>query len=101
MVQAGVYSAILHYLKAVDALKSAARRQGGRREMKELPTDDPLFGKGADSRGRPQIHPAYLFEVKKPERIEIPLATITSCVATIPRIRPSVRCATSECPLVK
>src|SRR5436189_259164 len=43
MVQAGVYSAILHYLKAVEALKS----DDGPRviaKMKELPTDDPLFG---------------------------------------------------------
>src|SRR5207249_3570824 len=45
MVQAGVYSAILHYLKAVEALRS----DDGPRviaKMKELPTDDPLFGKG-------------------------------------------------------
>jgi len=35
--------------------------------MKDMSTDDPLFGKGyirADGR---KIHPAYLFEVKKPE----------------------------------
>jgi len=67
MVQAGVYSATLHYLKAVAALKSAADGKAVIAKMKEMPTDDPLFGKGyvrADGR---KIHPAYLFEVKKPE----------------------------------
>jgi branched-chain amino acid transport system substrate-binding protein len=65
MAQAGVYSAVLHYLKAVEALKS----DDGPKviaKMKEMPTDDPVFGKGyvrADGR---KIHPMYLFEVKKP-----------------------------------
>jgi branched-chain amino acid transport system substrate-binding protein len=67
MVHAGVYSATLHYLKAVAALKSAADGKAVVNQMKALPTDDPLFGKGyirADGR---KIHPAYLFQVKKPE----------------------------------
>jgi len=34
--------------------------------MKELPTDDPLFGKGAIRVDGRKIHPAYLVEVKKP-----------------------------------
>ena len=53
MVHAGVYSAVLHYLKAVEALKS----DDGTKviaKMKEMPTDDPLFGKGSDPRRRPQ-----------------------------------------------
>jgi branched-chain amino acid transport system substrate-binding protein len=67
MTVAGVYGVTLHYLKAVAALKSAADGRAVVAKMKELPTDDPLFGKGyvrADGR---KIHPAYLFEVKKPE----------------------------------
>src|SRR5262249_34111461 len=63
--QAGVYSAILHYLKAVDALKS----DDGTAviaKMKALPTDDPLFGKGSIRQDGRKIHPMYLFEVKKP-----------------------------------
>jgi branched-chain amino acid transport system substrate-binding protein len=68
MVQAGVYSSLLHYFKALDAL-GGNPHDGAKvvAEMKKLPTDDPLFGKGSirvDGRG---IHPAYLFEVKKPE----------------------------------
>ena len=67
MVQAGVYSAVTHYLKAVAALKSAADGKAVVAKMKEMPTDDPLFGKGTVRADGRNIHPAYLFEVKKPE----------------------------------
>jgi len=65
MVQAGVYSAVLHYLKAVEAGKT----DDGTKvvaKMKEMPTDDPLFGKGRVRADGRKIHPAYLVEVKKP-----------------------------------
>jgi branched-chain amino acid transport system substrate-binding protein len=65
MIHAGVYSAVLHYLKAVEALKS----DDGTKviaKMKATPTDDPLFGKGTVRADGRKIHPAYLFEVKKP-----------------------------------
>ena len=65
MPHAGVYAAVLHYLKAVDALKS----DDGPKviaKMKEMPTDDPLFGKGSIRVDGRKIHPAYLVEVKKP-----------------------------------
>ncbi|MBI3636811.1 MAG: ABC transporter substrate-binding protein, partial [Candidatus Rokubacteria bacterium] len=45
MIHAGVYAATTHYLKAVEALKS----DDGPKviaKMKEMPTDDPAFGKG-------------------------------------------------------
>ena len=67
MIQAGVYASLLHYFKALDAL--GGNPHDGAKvvvKMKEIPTDDPLFGKGSiriDGRG---IHPAYLFEVKTP-----------------------------------
>ncbi|MGA2129201.1 MAG: ABC transporter substrate-binding protein [Xanthobacteraceae bacterium] len=67
MVQAGVYAAVLHYLKAVEALKSDADGKAVVDKMKELPTDDPLFGKGAIRADGRKIHDMYLFEVKKPE----------------------------------
>ncbi len=65
MGQAGVYSAVLHYLKAVEALKSDAGDKVVAR-MKELPTDDPVFGKGRVRQDGRKIHNMYLFEVKKP-----------------------------------
>jgi branched-chain amino acid transport system substrate-binding protein len=65
MDHAGVYASVLHYLKAVDAAKT----DDGTKvvaKMKELPTDDPLFGKGRIRQDGRKLHPAYLFEVKKP-----------------------------------
>src|SRR5882724_4846717 len=71
MVQAGVYSAITHYLKAVTALKG----DDGTNviaKMKELPTDDPLFGKGTVRIDGRALHPAYLVEVKTPSESKGP-----------------------------
>src|SRR5579863_1105162 len=71
-VQAGVYSATLDYLKAVAAVKSAADGNAVVDQMKKMPSDDPLFGKGevrADGRA---IHPAYLFQVKTPAESKYP-----------------------------
>jgi branched-chain amino acid transport system substrate-binding protein len=67
MVQAGVYSSLIHYFKALEAL--GGNPHDGRAvvaKMKEMPTDDPLFGKGSIRADGRKIHPAYLFEVKKP-----------------------------------
>ncbi len=66
MGQAGVYSGVLHYLKAVEALKSDAPGDKVVAKMKELPTDDPVFGKGRVRQDGRKIHNMYLFEVKKP-----------------------------------
>jgi len=71
MIHAGVYSAVTHYLKAVEALKS----DDGTKviaKMKETPTDDPLFGKGSIRVDGRKIHPAYLVEVKKPSESKGP-----------------------------
>src|SRR5918992_433261 len=67
MSQAGVYSAVLHYLKAVEALKSDGDGAKVVAKMKELPTDDPVFGKGLVRQDGRKIHPMYLFEVKSPK----------------------------------
>jgi branched-chain amino acid transport system substrate-binding protein len=66
MNMAGVYAGVLHYLKAVNELKSAADGKAVVAEMKKIPTDDPLFGKGSVREDGRVLHPAYLFEVKKP-----------------------------------
>ena len=66
MVHAGVYSAVFHYLKAVEALKSDADGKAVVEKMKATPTDDTLFGKGTIRKDGRKIHDMYLFEVKKP-----------------------------------
>ena len=71
-VQAGVYAATLHYLKAVAALKSAADGKAVVAKMKDTPTDDPLFGKGVVRADGRTVHPAYLFEVKTPAESKYP-----------------------------
>ncbi len=71
-VQSGVYSATLHYLKAVAALKSAADGKAVVAKMKAIPTDDPLYGKGMVRADGRTIHPAYLFQVKSPAESKYP-----------------------------
>jgi branched-chain amino acid transport system substrate-binding protein len=66
MVQAGVYSSVIHYLKAVEELGSADDGAAVVEKMKELPTDDKLFGEGEVRQDGRKIHDMYLFEVKAP-----------------------------------
>jgi branched-chain amino acid transport system substrate-binding protein len=99
MVQAGVYSSVLHYLKAVDAAKTDDGTKVAAK-MKELPTDDPLFGKGSVRADGRKIHPAYLFEVKKPSESKGPY-DYYKLVATIPANEAFRPLSESDCPLVK
>jgi branched-chain amino acid transport system substrate-binding protein len=69
MVQAGCYSAVLHYLKAVADMGVAAAKASGAEavaRMKAMPTEDDAFGAGSIRPDGRKIHPAYLFEVKTP-----------------------------------
>ena len=99
MIHAGVYSAVTHYLKAVEALKS----DDGTRvveKMKATPTDDPLFGKGSIRADGRKIHPAYLVEVKKPAESKGPW-DYYKIRATIPADQAFRPLADGGCPLVK
>ena len=69
MVQAGNYSCTLHYLKAAKEMGVAAAKADGAGAvamMKKMPADDECFGKSVIREDGRKIHPAYLFEVKKP-----------------------------------
>jgi branched-chain amino acid transport system substrate-binding protein len=99
MIHAGVYAGVLHYLKAVEALKSD---DGGKviAKMKDTPTDDPLFGKGRIRADGRKLHDAYLVEVKKPAESKYPW-DYYKIRATIPAdqaFRPEKE---GGCPLVK
>jgi branched-chain amino acid transport system substrate-binding protein len=100
MVHAGVYSAVLHYLKAVEALKSDADGKAIVAKMKEMPTDDPLFGKGTVRADGRKIHPMYLFEVKKPAESK-GAWDYYKVRATIPANEAFRPLAEGGCPLVK
>jgi branched-chain amino acid transport system substrate-binding protein len=99
MVPAGVYSSIIHYLKAVEALKSDSDGRAVVAKMKELPTDDPLFGKGSVRADGRKIHDAYLFEVKKPEESKYP-GDDYKLRATIPAAEAFRPLKDGGCPLV-
>jgi branched-chain amino acid transport system substrate-binding protein len=99
MVQAGVYSAVTHYLKAVAALKSADDGKVVVAKMKEMPVDDPLFGKGTIRADGRNIHPAYLFEVKKPEESKYP-GDYYKLRSTIPADEAFRPLKDGNCPLV-
>jgi branched-chain amino acid transport system substrate-binding protein len=99
MVQAGVYASVLHYLKAVEALKSDADGKAVVDKMKELPTDDPLFGKGTIRADGRKIHDMYLFEVKKPEESKHPW-DYYQLRATIPAAEAFRPLKDGGCPLV-
>ena len=101
MTQAGNYAMVLHYLKAMEAL-GGNPNDGAKvvAKMKELPTDDPLFGKGplrADGR---RIIPAYLFEVKKPAESKGPW-DYYKLVGTTPADQAFRPLSDGACPLVK
>jgi branched-chain amino acid transport system substrate-binding protein len=99
MIHAGVYAGVTHYLKAVEALKS----DDGTKviaKMKEIPTDDPLFGKGTIRVDGRKIHPAYLVEVKKPAESKAPW-DYYKIRATIPAEQAFRPIDQGDCPLVK
>ncbi len=95
---AGVYSGVLHYLKAIDAAKTD---DGSKvvAKMKEMPTDDPLFGKGSIRADGRKIHPVYLFEVKAPNESKGPY-DYYKLKQTIPADQAFRPLAEGGCPLV-
>ncbi len=99
MVHAGVYAGALHYLKAVEALKGKDTAQV-MAKMKEMPTDDPLFGKGKIRQDGRKIHDMYLFEVKKPAESKGPW-DLYEQLATIPADQAFRPLNEGGCPLVK
>ena len=101
MVQAGVYSSLIHYFKALEAL--GGNPHDGVKvvaKMKELPTDDPLFGKGSIQPNGRKIHPAYLFEVKTPAESKGPW-DYYKLVGTTPADQAFRPLSESTCPLLK
>jgi len=100
MAHAGVYSSVIHYLKAVEALKSSADGAKVVAKMKEMPTDDKLFGKGSIRADGRHLHDMYLFEVKKPAESKAPwdYYKLRSVIPAAEAWRPL---ADGGCPLVK
>jgi branched-chain amino acid transport system substrate-binding protein len=101
MVQAGVYSGLIHYFKALESL--GGNPHDGIKvvdKMKSMPTDDPLFGKGSIQPNGRTIHSAYLFEVKKPSESKAPW-DFYKLVGTVPGDQAFTPLSESKCPLLK
>lgn len=101
MPQAGTYSGTLHYLKAAEALGGSVS-DGAKvvAEMKVLPKDDPLFGKGEVRVDGRAIHPVYLFQVKTPAESKGPW-DLYKLVETIPGSEGFRPLSEGGCALVK
>jgi len=101
MTHAGVYGGVRHYLRTLEAL-GGNPHDGAKvvAKMKEIPTDDPLFGKGRIEPNGRKIHPAYLFEVKKPSESTGPW-DLYKLVGTTPADQAFLPLAKSTCALLK
>jgi branched-chain amino acid transport system substrate-binding protein len=99
MVQAGVYSAVLHYLKAVSAAGSANDALKVIAQMKAMPAEDPLFGRSTVRADGRVIHDSYLFEVKKPEESKGPW-DYYRLISTTPADKAFRPMSEGGCPLV-
>ncbi|QCG94912.1 ABC transporter substrate-binding protein [Azospirillum sp. TSA2s] len=97
--QAGVYAGALHYLKAVKAANSTDATVVAAK-MRDLPTDDPLFGKGSVRVDGRAVHDMLFFEVKKPEESKGPW-DFYKLVKTIPGPEAFRPLSEGGCPLVE
>jgi branched-chain amino acid transport system substrate-binding protein len=97
--QAGVYSSVTHYLKAVKAA-GTTDSAAVMKIMKETPIND-MFAKNGQIRedGR-MVHDMYLFEVKKPQESKGRWDDY-KLLATIPGNEAFQPLSESRCPLVK
>lgn len=103
MIQAGCYSAALHYLKAVASLGAAAAKANGAAavaEMKKMPVEDDAFGKTTIREDGRHLVPAYLFQVKTPAESKHPW-DYYKLVATTSGEEAAVPLADTGCSLVK
>ena len=98
MLQTGVYSSVLHYLKAVKEAGTDDTKQVVAK-MRELPINDVFYHNGSIRADGRMMHDMYLFEVKTPAESKEPwdyyklLATVSADNAFQPL-------ANSQCPLV-
>jgi branched-chain amino acid transport system substrate-binding protein len=99
-MHAGVYSSVLHYLNAVAKTGAADDGKTVVAAMKEIPTDDPLFGKGTVRVDGRALHPMYLFQVKTPAE-STSAWDVYKLVATIPADQAFRPLSEGGCPLIK
>jgi branched-chain amino acid transport system substrate-binding protein len=97
---AGVYSAVINYLRAAEAVGSTKDGVAIVNKLKETGADDKLFGKGPIRADGRKVHDVYLYEVKKPDESKYPY-DYYKVLATIPADKAWRPLADGNCPLVK
>jgi len=98
MIQAGTYSSVLSYLKAVKAA-GAKDSDAVAKKLKELPVDD-AFAKGKVLANGRFVHDLYLFEVKSPAESKKEW-DYYKLLATVQGDKAFPTAAESGCPLTK
>ncbi len=99
MSQAGVYSSVTHYLKAVQAA-GTDETAAVMKQMKTLPINDFFARNGRIREDGRMVHDMYLFEVKKPDESKYPW-DYYKLLATVPGDQAFMPVAKSQCPLLK
>ena len=99
MIQAGQYSSVMHYLKAVKAIGSddTARVMT---QMKKTPINDFFAKNGVIRADGRMVHDMYLLQVKKPSESTTPW-DYYNVRATIPAAEAFQPLSASTCPLIK
>lgn len=99
MSQAGVYSATMHYLRAVQA---AGTTDAGpvMRQMRDTPIHDFFATNGHIRADGLMVHDMYLFEAKAPAEAKSEW-DLYKLIATVPGDEAFLPLARSQCPLVK
>jgi len=99
MVHAGTYSAVLQYLKAIEAAGSDDA-DAVSAKLHEMPVNDVFAPKGKVAANGRMISDVYLMEVKKPDEVTEDW-DYYKVLATIPGDEAYVDPAKSGCPLVQ
>jgi branched-chain amino acid transport system substrate-binding protein len=97
--QVGVYSSVLHYLKAVKAA-GTTDPAAVMKIMKDIPINDVFAKNGRIREDGRMVHDMYLFEVKKPSESKARWDDY-KLLATIPGNEAFQSLELSRCPLVK
>jgi branched-chain amino acid transport system substrate-binding protein len=99
MIQAGLYSATMHYLKAIEAIDSDEAPKV-MAQMRATPVNDFFAHNGKIRIDGRMVHDMYLFEVKKPEESKGEW-DLYKLIATVPGDEAFRPLDKGGCPLVK
>ena len=101
-IQVGCYSGVLHYLKAVAAIGTQAAKASGAAavlKMKQIPTEDDVFGLGHVREDGRKIHDMHLFQAKAPAESKEPW-DLYRLIRSTPGEQAFRRLSAGACPMV-